>query len=90
MQGRVERVAPAVVPVLSGTTAYPTVPPIQRIIAPRDDSTRGSSSSMLGREARIRTGALPALGWSVLLSFFGFIYRCTLTSCIGNTEAEYC
>ena len=30
---------------------------------------RTSSSSTAGREARIQTGALPAVGWSVLLGF---------------------
>lgn len=29
-----------------------------------------SSSSTAGREARIQTGTLPAVGWSILLGFF--------------------
>ena len=37
-------------------------------------SYRTSSSSTAGREARIQTGALPAVGWSVLLGFFLFAF----------------
>ena len=33
------------------------------------ESTRTSSSSTAGREARIQTGALPAVGWSALFAF---------------------